>query len=421
MSRVQVSAVVLTVILSALDGYDVLSVTFAAPAITVAWGVGKAALGVVLSSGLAGMAVGSLLIAPLADVVGRRRLILASLVLMGLGSLLSAYAHSLGQLATWRVLTGLGIGSCIAVINPVAAEFSNAKRRPLALALMAMGYPVGGLVGGLLATALLERFGWRAIFVIGSVAAAALIPVVAIALPESLSFLINRRNPDALPRLNALLGRCGKPSITSIASAPLSQRGGYAGVFARDQIAATARLTVVNMLTVSVIYFVLSWLPQMVADAGFSPSSAGLVSSIANIVGIGGGLLLGLSAHRFGLNRMTCGAILGFGLSTAAFGFTPPTLALLMIAAGTCGFFLFASIAGIYATLAVSFPDHARASGAGFVIGIGRVSSALAPAFAGWLFADGFGRGGISLTFGCFAIVAALLLVGHRTPLWRVP
>src|SRR5580658_7181607 len=127
MSGVQKVAVALTCALSALDGYDVLSMTFAAPAITLAWGVGKAALGVVLSSGLVGMALGSFLLAPLADFIGRKRMILISLILMGLGALLSGFATSLPQLAAWRVVTGLGIGACIAVINPISAEFANGR------------------------------------------------------------------------------------------------------------------------------------------------------------------------------------------------------------------------------------------------------------------------------------------------------
>ena len=132
MSRTQVGAVAITVILSALDGFDVLSVTFVAPAISRDWGIGKAALGVVLSSGLGGMALGSFLIAPLADTLGRRRLILVSLSLMAVGMALSATSSSLVQLAAWRVVTGLGIGACVAVINPIAAEFANARRRSLA-------------------------------------------------------------------------------------------------------------------------------------------------------------------------------------------------------------------------------------------------------------------------------------------------
>ncbi|WP_375428955.1 MFS transporter [uncultured Sphingomonas sp.] len=410
MGRTQMAAVAVTVLISALDGYDVLSVTFAAPAITRDWNVGKAALGVVLSAGLAGMALGSLLLAPLADLVGRRKLVLASLGLMAAGMSLSAFAQSLPQLAVWRVLTGLGIGTMVAVINPVAAEFSNARRRSLALALMAMGYPMGGLIGGLLAAALLRLYDWRAVFVAGAVAAVLLVPIVLRFLPEPLAFLLSRRRTDGLERVNALLVRCGQQPVASLPAPASRSERGYAAIFAPTQRAITLRLTAANLLFVMTVYYVLSWLPQMVADQGFAPSSASLVASMANLFGVLGGVTLGVVAQRTGLRRTTVAMMVGLGIATAAFGVTPASLPLLMATAGVCGFFLFGGIAGIYATLATSFDAGARASGAGFVIGIGRVGSAIAPLLAGFLFAAQLGRGVVSATFAALTIIAGLLL-----------
>lgn len=141
MTRAQIAAVAGTVLLSALDGFDVLSVTFVAPAVAREFGVGKSGLGVVLAAGLAGMAVGSLALAPLADRVGRRALVLVSLGLMAAGMVASAGVGGVGALAAWRVVTGCGIGAMVAVIAPLAAEYASARRRDLAVALMAVGYP----------------------------------------------------------------------------------------------------------------------------------------------------------------------------------------------------------------------------------------------------------------------------------------
>lgn len=414
MSPAQVAAIAVTVALSALDGYDVLSVTFAAPAIVRDWGVGRAALGVVLSAGLAGMAVGSLLLAPLADVVGRRKLVLGALTLMAAGMLLSALAATLPQLAGWRVVTGLGIGAMVAVINPVAAEFANARRRPLALALMAMGYPAGGLIGGLLAAVLLRSHGWQAVFLVGAGIAALLVPVVLRFLPEPLPFLLARQRAGSLERVNALLVRCRQPQIAALPPPPPRKAGGYAAIFAPGQLPVTLRVTAANLLYVTAVYYVLSWLPQMVADAGFSPSAGSVVSAVSNLAGIVGGLALGWLARRAGLKRLTAGMMAGLGLATAAFGIVPASLPLLMAAAGICGFFLTGGIAGIYATLAVSFAAPARASGAGFVIGIGRVGSAVAPSLAGLMFAAGLDRAAVSAAFGACAVLGAALLASAR-------
>ncbi len=416
MSRAQGAAVAVTVALSALDGYDVLAVTFAAPAIAQGWGIGKAALGGLLSAGLAGMALGSLVLAPFADVIGRRRLVLGSLALMATGMLLSALAASLPQLVAWRVLTGLGIGAMVAVINPLAAEFANDRRRAMALALMAMGYPLGGLVGGLASAVLLRLYGWPSVFLAGVVAAGLLIPVVLLFLPEPLAFLLARRRGDTLARVNALLARCGMEPVIALPPEAARANASYAAVFATRQLGTTIRVTLANLLFVMAVYYVLSWLPQMVAEAGFEPSTASLVAAVANLAGIAGGVVLGWLARRAGLNRLTVATMIGLGLATAAFGMTPASLPLLILAAGVCGFFLFGAIAGLYATLAVSFTSEGRASGTGFVIGIGRIGSAVAPLIAGWLFAAGFGNAGVSATFGASAVLAGLVLLTGGTP-----
>lgn len=413
MSRAQIVAVAMTVILSALDGYDVLSVTFAAPAITVEWSVGKAALGVVLSAGLVGMALGSFLLAPLADLYGRKALVLVSLALMALGMLFSSYAGSIAQLAVWRVLTGLGIGTCIAVINPLAAEFANARRRPLAVALMAVGYPVGGMIGGLLAAVLLERFGWPAIFLAGFAGALLLLPAVLWLLPELPAFLVSSGRADRLERLNAVLARCGQPAVAAWAEAEMPERRGYAAVFAPGQRGATIWLTCANLLFVMAVYFTLSWMPQMVADAGFAPADGSRVSAVASSAGIAGCLAIGWLAQGGGLRWLVSGATIGLGIALAAFGSAANSLALLTALGGICGFLLFGSAAGIYAALATTFGDEARATGSGFVIGVGRVSSAIAPLLAGWLFAAGLGRAEVAAAFGaCTAIAGLVLLTG---------
>lgn len=411
MRRVQTIAIGLTFLLSALDGYDVLAVTFAAPAIGVTWGLGKGALGIVLSAGLGGMALGAFLLAPLADVLGRKTLLLVSLLLMAVGMALCAVATSPMTLALFRVVAGLGIGACVAVINPVAAEFANARRRPLTVSIMAIGYPVGGVVGGLAAAALLHAFDWRAIFVAGTVAALVLLPAVALLLPESLAFLLARPRADGLAKVNAALGRLGHAPVDALVPATVPPRSGYSALFAPSQLRTTAWIAAVNGIYVLAVYYVLSWLPQMVADAGFPPATASLASASASLAGVVGGLTLGWLAQRGNLRWLCGGAMLAFGLTTMLFGLAPASLPLLLGAAAICGFFLFGSACGVYATIATMFDDAARASGTGFVSGVGRVSSAIAPLVAGWLFATGLSRAEVSGAFGTCAILAAVLLV----------
>ena len=410
MSRAQVIAVAITVLLSAFDGFDVLSVTFAAPAISREWGIGKVELGVVLSSGLAGMALGSFFIAPLADRFGRKPLTLICLALMTAGMLASSFASGVPTLAAMRVVTGLGIGACVAVINPLAAEFANARRRPLAVALMALGYPAGGLIGGLLAARLLDVASWPAIFVAGAIGSATMIPLVAWALPESPAFFASGPRAD-LARLNAVLARCAQSPIDMLPARSSAPASNYRSIFAGGQRAITVAMAAVNMCSAMATYYFLSWLPQLIADSGLPAATGSRISALGSVSGIVGGILVGGLAQRLGLRRLTGGMMTGLAVSLAALGFVPGQLAPLVLVGAAGGFFLFSAAAGFYGLLASAFPDPTRATGVGFVVGVGRVSSALGPIVAGFLFAAGLGRGGVSASFGVLALIGAIVLL----------
>jgi MFS family permease len=166
-------AVLVTVGLNALDGFDVLSISFASPGIAKDWGIDRATLGWVLSMELFGMAFGSVLLGGVADKIGRRPTILGCLVAMAIGMFGAGHAHGVADLLAWRLLTGLGIGGTLASINATAAELTNRRWRNFALALMVIGYPLGGVVGGLFVQRLLASASWHSVFIAGGWATAA--------------------------------------------------------------------------------------------------------------------------------------------------------------------------------------------------------------------------------------------------------
>ncbi len=198
-------AVLVTVGLNALDGFDVLSISFASPGIAKDWSIDKATLGWVLSMELLGMAVGSLVLGGVADKSGRRPTILGCLVAMAIGMWGAGHAQGVPELLAWRLLTGIGIGGTLASINAAAAELSNRRWRSLALAVMVIGYPVGGVLGGLFVQRLLASATWHSVFFAGAWVTAAFIPIVWLLVPESVAFLDRRRGPGALEHINRIL------------------------------------------------------------------------------------------------------------------------------------------------------------------------------------------------------------------------
>ena len=257
------------------------------------------------------------------------------------------------------------------------------------------------------------------IWVTGAVIAIAILPLAAVALPESLSFLIDRQPPRALSRVNAVLRRFDRPAVSQLPSARRAGGPSYAALFAPGMAAVTLGLTVVNLLVATAAYFLLNWLPQIVADAGFRPETASLVSALASIVGVFSGLGLGALAPRVGARRLSSGLMVGFGLALAIFGFMPRSLSMITLIAGICGFLLFGTTAVFYGVLANAFSASTRASGCGLVMGVGRVASAAGPYVAGTMFASGLSLGEVSLTFAGVAGLAGLILA--VLPVFRSP
>ena len=198
----QAIAVGLCVLLVALDGFDVLAISFASPGIAKEWGIDRAALGIVMSMEILGMALGSLALGNVADRIGRRPTVLGCLIVMTAGMFLASTARGVEPMSVFRFMTGLGIGGMLAAINAVAAECANNRRRNLAVTLMATGYPLGAVFGGMIATRLLAGGDWRSVFMFGTLATAVCIPLVLWLMPESVSYLVERRpakRPDRLP------------------------------------------------------------------------------------------------------------------------------------------------------------------------------------------------------------------------------
>lgn len=297
----------------------------------------------------------------------------------------------------------------------ISAEFSNARFRPLAVAAIAtLGFPLGGIIGGLGASALLKSGEWQSVFLVGAIAGALLFALVAVVLPESPAYLAGRQPRNALARLNAVLQRLGHPPVAQLPPAQEEARKSYTGLFRRGMAGVTLRLIAVNVLVATAAYYLLNWLPQMVVDAGFPVETGSFVSAVGSAIGLVGGTLFGALAMRFRANRLAAGAMLAIAASLVAFGFAPPFLPLLIISAGIFGFALSGSTGTLFGILATSFPPELRAAGTGLVMGVGRIGSAAGPALAGWLFAAGYTRLSVSLVFAVAPFVAALLIATLR-------
>src|SRR5688500_803734 len=341
MSALQVTVVAITVALNALDGFDVLSISFASPGIATEWGIDRAALGFVLSMELIGMAIGSVLLGGVADRIGRRPTMLGCLVVMAGGMFMATTTTGLVALSAWRVITGLGIGGMLAAINAVAAEFSNARRRHLGVSLMSVGYPVGGLVGGLFAAQLLRNYDWRSVFYFGCAVTVAFIPLVYFIIPESVHWLARKQPAGALDTINRALRRMGHATVAALPTIVSDARSrAERNIFAPGLLTTTIIVTAAYFLHITTFYYILKWVPEIVVRIGFPPSSAAGVLNWYMGGGAIGAAGFGLLTMRLPLKPLTITVLVFSAAMVAVFGTTPADLqrlSMICFAAGLCG------------------------------------------------------------------------------------
>ena len=319
------------------------------------------------------------------------------------------------DLSVWRIITGVGIGGMLAAINAVAAEFANLKRRHLCVSIMAIGYPIGAVIGGAIVARLLQGHDWRAVFYFGSAITAAFIPLVLFLVPESVHWLTRKQPAGALETINRILKRLGHASVSALPAISAEvRRRSVADIFAPGLVALTVLVTAAYFFHVITFYFIIKWVPKIVVDMGFAPSAAAGVLVWTNVGGATGGAVLGLLALRFSVRKVTLAVMLLSTVAVVIFGRTAPDLQQLALICAIAGFCTNAAIVGMYAIFAQAFPTHVRASGTGFAVGVGRGGAMLAPILAGFLFKGGYTLPLVAMVMSLGSLIAAGLLFRLR-------
>jgi benzoate transport len=419
MTRFQWGAVAVCVLLNMLDGFDVLVMAFTGPSVSEEWDLSGSQLGLLLSAGLVGMAAGSMLVAPWADRFGRRPIVLGCLVVASAAMLLSSVSQSALQLGTLRVITGLGIGGILATSNVIAAEYASRRWRGLAVSLNSTGYALGATLGGLLAAVLIGNAGWRSVFLVGGIATGLAVPLVAWRLPESLDFLLVRRPARALERVNALAAKLGRPPLDSLPepeSAPQGVGAGYKELLSPRLRRNTLVLWVVFFGIMAGFYFVTSWTPTLLVEAGLSATSGIAGGTLLNVGGMFGAALVGLLAARFALRSVLVSFLVITAALLAVFIAATAWLALALALGVVVGLFVNGCVAGLYAITPSVYDPAIRTTGVGTGLAIGRVGAILAPSIAGTLLDVGVTPEQLYIGAGVLFVVTATVLLLLRVP-----
>ncbi len=411
MSPAQIRAVLVCVFLVALDGFDVLAIAFAAPGIAKEWQLSEGVLGWVVTMELIGMAIGSIFLGNLADRVGRRPVLLASAVVMTIGMLAAALAPNVYVLSGFRILTGIGIGAVLASANALVAELANDKHRSSLVMVMAGGYSFGVVVGGLVATSLLEEYGWRSVFYLGAAGTAVAIPLILLFLPESISFLATKRPTGALEKINEILSRFKKATLPTLPTMQANAKAvGFSTLFSPKFIKVTVLLSLAYVAHISTFYFVLKWVPKLVTNMGFTESEGGSVLVWVNFGGLAGSFLLALAMQAIDVRKLTITFVVGAAVFVGLYGQVNANLTMLALASIGAGFFSNAAAGAMFPLMANYFPTQIRASGSGVVLGVGRAGAIAGPVLAGYLLEAQFPLSQVTVIIAIGSVIAALAI-----------
>jgi MFS transporter, AAHS family, 4-hydroxybenzoate transporter len=363
-----------------LEAYDIASVGNAVPSLVDAWKLHPAMFTRALTAGNVGLLLGLLGTGLLGDRLRRRPLLICSVLEFGVFSLLSALVRSPLQLVILRLLTGIGLGSALALAIVIAADFAPRHSQGRFVMLIQACASTGFVFGGLLASQLVRTFGWPAIFVVGGVLPIALAPLLVL-LPNSAA----ERSKESRQNPVAALFRDGLAPITLL-------------------------LWTMSLLNVLVIHFIKLWMPAILHSTGESPSRSILATSMYSIGALAGLFITAPFVDKVGIERvLTCALVLGAFCVFAIGAFHLPfwLLFAVLFGAGIGG-----SCEGGITTLAcLAYPIEIRSTGASWAMGAGRIGSIAGPLLGGMLLALNLQPRRIFVAAFIPAVCVALLMV----------
>lgn len=358
-----------------LDGFDTAAIGFIAPSLINEWGVTRPALAPVLSAALFGLAAGALSAGPLSDRLGRKLVLVGSVLVFGIACLGSAFAGDLTQLTVLRFVTGVGLGAAMPNAVTLMSEYCPDQRRAMLTNAMFSGFPLGAAFGGFLAAWMIPQWGWRSVLVLGGLMPLVLVVLLVLFLPESVRYMVSRCQP--VERIRAVLSRIsasaqqatsffmteGKPATPG--------QSGLGVVFSPAYRVGSIMLWLAYFMGLVIFYALINWMPILFKDAGIAPKDAALIAALFPLGGVGA-IFFGWLMDRFNGNRIIAVGYALTALSIYAIGQVVGNVGLLVLVVFVAGAIMNTAQSSMPALAAGYYPTQGRATGVAWMLGIGR-------------------------------------------------
>ncbi|CAI0862456.1 MFS transporter [Serratia proteamaculans] len=372
-----------------LDGFDTAVIGYIAPALREEWSLLPAQLSPAFGAGLLGLLIGSLIFGPVADAIGRKRVLLISILIFGGGTLASAYTHSIESLTLLRLITGIGLGGAMPTCITLSSEYSPARRRMIMVTLSWSGFTAGLALGGLLAGQIIPAFGWRGVLMLGGIVPLLLLPLLAWQMPESVRFMTS--SPKHADRLRLVVERITGKSWAGVAiideERPTQIRSPISHLFIEGRAVRTLLLWLAFFCSLFVFYQLTSWLPSILKDAGYDIVHASRIGAMVPLGGTLGAILMALLMDRVGPYRVLALSYLGAAMVVGATGYLMGDVYTLAATVFLIGFGVAGAQNGLNLVSATIYPTAARVTGVSWAMASGRFGSIVGSMLGAWMIA----------------------------------
>ncbi|BCW50560.1 MFS transporter (plasmid) [Arthrobacter sp. StoSoilB13] len=388
-----------------LDGFDLVVLGSVIPTLIKTGDIGFDAVGATFAAtiSLVGVGLGALFIAPLSDKFGRRKLLIACVAGFSLFTIGVAFAPNVAVFSILRLLAGLGLGACLPAALAYMNDYAPAGSAGKSTTRTMTGYHVGAVATAFLAILVVPD--WRLMFVVGGVTGLALLPFLWAKLPESL--------PEAAP---AKVDETTKAATGVVHSTDGKQKTGFRDLLQKPYPLVAVGIGIASFMGLLLVYGLNTWLPQLMAAAGYTVSTGLTLLLVLNLGAVAGLVLAGILADRHGTKKIV---LLWFGLSAVFLAILSVKIQsefLLNAAVFVTGVFVFSSQVLVYAWVSQLFPARLRGTALGFAAGVGRLGAIVGPAVTGTLVAANIAYPAGFYVFAAAGLlaVAALFLVPHQ-------
>jgi benzoate transport len=414
-SAQQLLVVGLCMFFNMLDGFDITAMAVVAGSVSTDLDLTPDRVGWIFSFALAGMMGGAMFLAPVSDIIGRRKMIILAMALIGVSIILTASASTLPEFVILRFISGLGAGAMLASQAALSAEYSPDKYKAFSVVAVTSGYPLGAMMTSVIAGYIMPEYGWRGMFWFGGLLTLSMVLVALLMIPESLKYLFERRPEGALEQINKILKKLKKEPLDEMPEVIASKEKVTTGVLSgmrqllvKEHRKTTLTLWTAFLLCFSTLYFLMSWIPKLMEDSGFDVAAGRDAFFLFNLGGVIGIYLMGWMSTRWTLTNLIFYLSSASAVGMVVFALVPNNLNLLLLLTLVIGILQQGGFTGLYGAAAKAYPTNIRSTGIGWSIGLGRFGAVLGPLAAGYLIA-----GGLSMSANYFIFAIPMAVGGY--------